>query len=122
MKIICVFSQIVCVCAFLALTWRPLQLTLAQEMQMQVVYRLGTVRTVIDDHPEALVQALLFGNFTADQQQMTEQLTVRVGRLGQLGNWLARNDKKMHRGLRIHIVEGHTLCTNMTKYCVMYIL
>lgn len=53
------------------LAGRPFQLALSQEMQMQVVDRLGTVRSVVDDHTESLLQTLFLGHFTSDQQQMT---------------------------------------------------
>lgn len=104
-----VYSSIIQMCVALALTRGPLQLSLAQEMQMQMVDGLGTIRAVIDNHSESLVQALLFGHLAAHQQQMAEQCAIVVGRLGQLGNGFARYDEEMHRRLWIHIVEGHAL-------------
>lgn len=50
-----VYSSIIQMFVALALTRGPLQLSLAQEMQMQMVDRLGTIRAVIDNHSESLV-------------------------------------------------------------------
>lgn len=53
------------------LTWRPLQLTSAQNMNMQMVNALGSVFTIIDNKPEAgLIESSLMCYFTGGNEEV----------------------------------------------------
>lgn len=78
-------------------------------MQMQMVHGLSAVRSVIDNHTKALLEAQLLGQFAANQQQVAKQGRIVIGGQRELRDRLARNHEEMDRRLRVDVMEGDTL-------------
>lgn len=77
-----------------------------QNMKMEMKYALASVRSGVDDDPvPGLGNPLQFRDLTADQQQPSEQLSIRVLQLSQRDHMFSGNDQRMDRRLRIDIVE-----------------
>lgn len=95
----------------LSLAWWPTHLTSAEEMQVQMIHRLGAILTVVDHNAITIVQTQFRGHFLADNQQMAEQSFIFFGGFRQLRDRLFRNDQKMRWRLSTDIVEGNTLLT-----------
>lgn len=78
----------------------------AQDMQMEVEHALAAVRSGVDDDTvPGLGNPLQFRDLTANQQQLSEQLRVRIVQLSHRNHMFPGNDQRMDRRLRIDIVE-----------------
>lgn len=87
------------------------------DMNMQVINRLTSVLTIVDDSSKSsFTQATFFGQFSSDNEQVSDQLLIRVISLGQLGNWFAWYHQKVHWSRWIDVIECDTLKTKSRRH------
>ncbi len=78
----------------------------AQDMKMQMKHALASMRSGVDDDTVPRLGNLLqFRDLTANQQQPSEQLSIRIVQLSHRNHMFPGNDQHMDRRLRIDIVE-----------------
>lgn len=98
---------------------RPLHLPATHHMQMKVVHRLGTLRTVIYHNPKSFCEPFLFCHKLSSVHQVTEQRLLVRPRLAELSKTIShlRNDQKMDWRLRIDISEGQAIFIFVDDCC-----
>merc|ERR1712154_189704 len=87
----------------------PLHLPFAKDMDVDVIHRLTAVFTVVDDHPEAIIQTLLLGHFLCHEQKMSEHLFIAVLSMRQANYGFLWHDEEVDGSLGRDVVEHHTL-------------
>ena len=77
----------------------------AENMDVEMIYRLAAVDACVDHYAIAFAQPLLPRNLRSRQQQAAQQFRVISTRIGRGLNVLPRNYKEVHRRLRVDIAE-----------------
>jgi hypothetical protein len=80
-----------------------------QQVHVQVWHSFPGVGAIIDYDAKAVFQLVFNRQITGGKQQMPESGLVPVISLGDAGDGLVRNDKEMHRGLRIDVLDHKTV-------------
>ena len=78
-------------------------------MDMQVIDRLATIRAGVDNGPEAVGQTELFGDFAGDDEQVSQEDGVSIGRIGQGTNGTLGDDQNVRGGLRVKVTKRERL-------------
>src|SRR5262245_16646391 len=74
---------------------------------MQMIDRLAGVAAAVSDHAISIVEFQLFGQLTNHDHQVTQKRDIVIADGRQRGDFLARNDDHVDRGLRRDIVKRH---------------
>src|SRR5690606_40899006 len=82
-----------------------MQITAANNMQVQMEYRLTRTFAVIYHQTIGLTKTFLSGNFAGRQHQMAQQSLIFRHRITQTRNGFTRNQQNMHGRRRIKIAE-----------------
>src|ERR1700679_1233297 len=84
---------------------RPVHLPSSQQMHMEVVDGLASVRAGVDDETVALCQPLLPGDLGGRCEQMAEQLRVVGSGMRERGKVLPGDDEHVDGRLRVDVRE-----------------
>jgi hypothetical protein len=88
------------------LSWRPCHRAAAEQVKVDVVYRLATVRSCINDGAVSLRESFGACDFRSGPLQMTEEFLLWLLGVSDGGDVYSRDDKDVHGGLRLDIGEG----------------
>ena len=91
------------------LSRRPSARAAAQQVNVEMIDGLATIRTGVDDHPIAPGEAFGAGDLGGGPQQVSEQSAVTLLALSQRGDVLAGRNQHMHGRLRMKVREGVAL-------------
>lgn len=91
------------------LAGRPGHLSLAQNVQVNVVDRLTTVGVAVEHCTETVLATLLAGYLLTDEDHMADQCAVVFGHVTDDGDMPFRDDQKMHWCLGVDVIEGNDL-------------
>lgn len=90
----------------LALTWRPIELTSAHQMEMEMINRLTTGRSDIGYHSISVVQFLFPSNVLYHGHQVTDQRLVTVIQMGNALNFFFGDNENVYGCLGSNVLEG----------------
>lgn len=83
-----------------------MELPAAENMHVQVIDCLATIRTGIDHHTISLMESLALRDCRGCMKQMSEQVFVIAARMRERSNVFARHDQEVARSLGIDIGKG----------------
>ena len=97
------------------LSWRPIHLATAQNMDVQVVHRLTTVFAVIDYDAIAFLKPFFLGNLLRSVHQVTENALLVLTCMLQLGKAVAEfwDNQYVSRSLGVDVPESQALVVLM---------
>ena len=87
----------------------PVHPTPTEEMQVDVLYRLLRIRTVVENGAVTVRQPLVGGNFLRHQEQVPNEGFVFLGQVIERGDRLAGYNQDVRRSLGVDIAQSHAL-------------